>query len=132
MEPVLVDSSVWIDFFNGKSTVQARFLHNLLHENERVCVCPPILQEVLQGLERRDYYNRVLGDLMMLEILICEPVMAAGKAADLYILLRQKGITIRKSNDCLIAYHAIHFGAKVLHVDRDFSLMVKHTALKVC
>lgn len=131
MEAVLVDSSVWIDFFNENPTDQVRQLDNLLTADRRVCICPTILQEVLQGLDPGEYYNRVLYNLMMQEILICEPVMAAVKAADLYNQLRKKGITIRKSNDCLIACHAIHFNARVLHTDRDFLVMSKHANVKV-
>ena len=131
MEAVLVDSSVWIDFFNEKHTHQVHQLDDLLWQDRRICICPPVLQEVLQGLEQGNYYDQVMHNLMMQEILICEPVMAAVKAADLYNQLRKKGVTIRKSNDCLIAYHAIHFDARVLHVDRDFSLMSKYTQLKV-
>ena len=131
MEPILVDSSVWIDFFNKNPTAQVHQLDDLLLNDKRVCICPPILQEVLQGLDPGNYYERVLNDLMMQEILICEPVMAAVKAADLYNQLRKKGITIRKSNDCLIAYHAVYFDARVLHKDRDFSVMSKFALIKV-
>ncbi len=131
MEPILVDSSVWIDFFNKNATPQVRQLDDLLLKDKRVCICPPVLQEVLQGLAPGNYYDRVFQNLMMQEILICEPVMAAVNAADIYNRLRKNGITIRKSNDCLIAYHAIHFDASVLHKDRDFSLLSKFTTMKL-
>ena len=52
-------------------------------------------------------------------------------AADLYRSLRKNGITIRKSNDCLIAYYAISFAVSLVHTDRDVDLLAKHSGLKV-
>jgi len=131
MEPVLVDTSVWIDFFNKKQVPQVHQLDDLLLNDKRICICPTIIQEVLQGLNMGSYYNRILHNLMMQEILICEPVTAAVKAAELYNELRKKGVTVRKSNDCLIAFHAIHFNARLLERDRDFQLIAQHTSLQL-
>jgi predicted nucleic acid-binding protein len=131
MQRVLVDTSVWIDFFNNLHTREVAQLDFLLRENKRVCICPTILQEILQGLEAAKFYDRVKDNFLTQEILICEPVHAAVKSAELYQLLRKKGVTIRKSNDCLIAYHALHFNAEVLQKDRDFKFIAQYTGLKI-
>src|SRR5690606_22541352 len=115
----------------GIETEQVRILSSLLGEDARVCLCPTILQEVLQGLIADKAYSKIHDNLLSQEILLADPVMAAVKAAELYGLLRKKGVTIRKSNDCLIAFHAIHFDAKILHKDRDFSFIALHTNLKI-
>ena len=131
-ELILIDTSVWIDFFNSKNSNQVEQLQYLLIHDKPICLCPTILQEVLQGFEfASKRYEIVKDDLMNQRILVCEPVMAAIKAAELYQECRKKGVTIRKSNDCLIAYHAIHFNAKILHCDKDFDLISHHTSLKI-
>jgi predicted nucleic acid-binding protein len=58
------------------------------------------------------------------------PIQAAVGSADLYRSLRKKGLTIRKCNDCLIAFYAIEFSTALVHSDSDFDLISKHTKLK--
>jgi predicted nucleic acid-binding protein len=128
---VLVDSSVWIDFINDEANTEVQQLSHLLSIDGRICICPTVIQEVLQGINVRTFFERVKENLLIQEILICEPVKAAVEAAKLYQSLREKGATIRKSNDCLIAYHALSFGAKVLHRDRDFEMIAKHSDLLI-
>lgn len=60
-----------------------------------------------------------------------DPVEAAVGAADLYRSLRKKGVTIRKPNDCLIAYYALFYDVSVLHNDVDFEQIAQHTQLRV-
>jgi predicted nucleic acid-binding protein len=68
--------------------------------------------------------------MLAIDMLEIEPVEAAIGAADLYRELRKKGVTIKKSNDCLIAFYAIYFNIPILHNDSDFNLISKHTPLK--
>jgi putative PIN family toxin of toxin-antitoxin system len=128
---VLVDTSVWIDFFNNRKTVHSNLLHDLLISDRRICICPTILQEVLQGLASGPKFKQVFKHLMIQEIVLCEQISAAVESAKLYNDLRLNGVTIRKSNDCLIAYHAMVHNLKLLSTDRDFIHIADHTALEL-
>lgn len=131
MERVLVDSSVWIDFFNNVENRQTGILTDLLTNEGSICTCPVILQEVLQGITDDGDFNRVKADLDTFDLLLLHPLEAATAAVNLYRKLRKIGVTIRRSNDCLIAHHAIFYSALVLHKDRDFSFIAQHTDLKL-
>jgi predicted nucleic acid-binding protein len=63
-------------------------------------------------------------------MLVMNPIEAALDAANLYRSLRQKGVTIRKANDCLIAAYAIHFSIEICHNDVDFDQIAQHSSLK--
>lgn len=128
---MLVDTSVWIDFFNGKKNFQSELLKNLLVEEEIIFITPTIIQEILQGIRDDEQYLKVKDSITSLEILNIDSVDASIGAADLYRELRKKGITIKKSNDCLIAFHALYFNIEMLHKDSDFDLIAKQTKLKV-
>ena len=117
---VLFDTSVWIDFFRGIENSQVELLSQLLENNQQVYVCPVILQEVLQGIRSERQYKDVKESMLSLEMLVLDSVQAAIGAADIYRKLRKKGISIRKSNDCLIAFYAQRFSLTIIHKDRDF------------
>ena len=94
-----------------------------------------ILQEVLQGVREDKLFGQVKANLISLPVLKLDPVevdtsQAIG-AAELYRSLRKKGITIRKPNDCLIAYYAIFYDIPVLHNDIDFDQIALHTSLRI-
>jgi predicted nucleic acid-binding protein len=129
--PVLVDTSVWIDHFNGNSNMEADTLADLLDAGRMICVCPPILQEILQGLNDGRQFQLVKAHLLRQIVLNCEAVEAAIGAAEMYQALRRKGVSIRSSNDCLIAYYAIHHHTSILQRDRDFKNIAAHTDLKL-
>ena len=127
----MVDTSVWIDFFNNRKTFQVNLLADLLISDKRICICPAILQEVLQGLAPGSTFKNVFEHLMIQEFVVCEPISAAVKSAELFNELRLRGVTIRKSNDCLIAYHATFHNLKLLSTDRDFIHIANHTSLQL-
>jgi len=131
MKGVLVDTSVWIDFFNDISTKEAELLHSYIETDFPVYICATILQEILQGFSRdRDY--QIAKDLLLsYPFLQTDPVEFAMGAAELYRRIKKRGKTIRKSNDCLIAYHAIFYHFPILHRDGDFSIISQHSKLKV-
>ena len=130
MKGILVDTSVWIDFFNGIKTKEADILSDYINEDYPVYLCDVVLQEILQGFSSEKDYKKVKDILLSFPFLETIPIDFAIGAADLYRKLRKKGTTIRKSNDCLIACHGIYYMIPVLHRDRDFSLIEKHTKLK--
>jgi predicted nucleic acid-binding protein len=93
-------------------------------------LCPIIIQEILQGIKADTEYNAIKESLLSFDILNVDALEAAIGAAELYRKLRKLGTTIRKSNDCLIAYYAIFFDVKLLHKDSDFEKIAKHSQLK--
>ena len=88
--------------------------------------CPVIIQEILQGIKNENTFQQIKESLLALTVLTVNPTEAAIGAAQIYRQLRKKGITIRKSNDCLIAFYALKNGAEVVHRDRDFDLIFKN------
>ena len=122
----LFDTSVWIDFFSGTDSLETQRLTRYLEEDMPVFICPVIIQEVLQGVKNDRDYLKVKESFLALEILVEEPVEAAVSAADIYRALRKKGITIRKSNDCLIAWYALKNSLEIIHRDRDFDLILEN------
>ena len=131
MNKVLVDTSVWIDALNGRKTPQAKLLNQLIDENAPVVICPVIVQEILQGIKDDTEFRQVKDALSGFEVLYVDPLEAAYGAASLYRSVRKHGITIRKSNDCLIAYFSIFCKATLLHNDDDFNKIAQYTTLKV-
>lgn len=130
-EPLLFDTSVWIDFLNKKRSSGADLLEQYIRSDDQIYLTPTILQEILQGIRDDAKYEQVKETLAYFNVLDLPPVQAATGAADLYRVLRKKGTTIRKSNDCLIAYYALEFSITLVHNDSDFDQIEQHTDLKV-
>ena len=122
---ILVDTSVWIEMFAGRTQVgREDFLH--------MSTCGPVIQEVLQGLRPGRQAQQIrwqllglprLGDPVTVEIFL--------EAADLYAAGRRRGITIRSAADCLIASIAIRHKTPVWHIDRDFDRIAVFTGLEI-
>jgi predicted nucleic acid-binding protein len=129
-EPLLFDTSVWIDFLRYKPTPAANLLADYFERNDQVLLVPIILQEILQGIREDKQYLHLKDIFSYFSVLQISPVQAATGAAELYRSLRKKGLTIRKSNDCLIAFYAIEFSTTLVHADNDFDLIRKHSKLK--
>lgn len=125
-EPIIIDTSVWIDFFHGKETEQVKVFSEYLKNNDPIYVCPVIIQEVLQGIKSEKEYSLVKNYIFALNVLNDDGIEVALSSAEIYRKLRQKGITIRKSNDCNIAHYAKKYNFKILHVDRDFDLITQN------
>jgi predicted nucleic acid-binding protein len=126
VEPIIVDTSVWVDFFNGNDTENVKTFCKYLENDYPLFICPVIVQEVLQGIKNEKEFKQVKDYLFALNVLNMDSIEAALGAVDIYRKLRQKGITIRKSNDCLIAYYAIKYSLKIIHNDRDFDNILSH------
>lgn len=126
---LLVDTSVWIDFFTGQATSQVSFLDSCLAEREDVCICGVILTEVLQGIRHPRDYRKVRG---LFDSLVYLPMSKETylQAAEIYRGLRRRGLTVRKPIDCMIAAVAIEHTIPLLHNDRDFQPIEKHFKLK--
>lgn len=126
---ILIDTSVWIDYFANRPTAQVGILDACLDEGETLCICGVILTEVLQGIKYQREYLKVRRFFDELTILSMEREVCV-RAADIYRFLRQRGLTIRKPVDCLIAAVALENGLPLLHNDRDFRAVEKHFPLK--
>lgn len=124
----LFDTSVWINFFKGNNSDQTRLLVYLLENDLPVYYCPVILQEVLQGIKKDSELEEVKEVFTVLNKLVEDPYQAATGAAEIYRKLRKKGITIRKGNDCLIAWYGIKNDLEIIHCDRDYDMIKLNTA----
>ena len=127
---VLVDTTVWIDFFSAQPTSHVQSLEDLINEREDICICGIILTEVLQGI-RKDSEYRKTRDLFCDLIFLPMHYSVFLRAAEIYRKLRQKGITIRRSLDSIIASVAIDHNIPLLHNDKDFLQIKKHSDLKL-
>jgi predicted nucleic acid-binding protein len=126
---VLVDTTVWIDFFGDRPLPHVMTLQRLIEDDEDLCVCGVILAEVLQGIRSDGDYSRTKD---YFESLIFMPMRRTTyeMSAALYRSLRKTGVTIRKPIDCMIASVAIEHDLPLLHNDRDFDQISKHSKLK--
>ena len=128
---ILFDTSIWINYLNKKDTPQVRILENLFAIRARVYITPTIIQEVLQGISDQKRFDVTRRLLLAQQVLLLDAVETAIESANLYRSLRQKGVTIRKANDCLIAAYAIHFKVEICHQDSDFDLIAENSSLKI-
>src|SRR5690606_22571991 len=122
---ILVDSSVWIDYFSGNDTAEADFLDRILG-NRAVAIGDLILTEVLQGFRHEKDYKiakSLLEEFTVFELL---GKKMAIKSADNFRKLRKKGITIRKTADVIIASYCIEQKLPLLFSDKDFQPFVEH------
>ncbi len=119
----IFDTSVWINFFKGNNSDQTRLLVYLLENDLPVYYCPVISQEVFQGIKKDSELEEVKEVFTVLDKLVEDPYQAATGAAEIYRNLRKKGITIRKGNDCLIAWYGIKNDLEIIHCDRDYDMI---------
>ena len=127
---ILVDSSVWIDYFNGAVTPQSEKLDHLLGQ-EPLAIGDLILAEVLQGIDDEGDFNEARKQLTSLTVVNLGGERIAIQAARNFRRLRRLGVTVRKTIDTLIATHCIESGYDLLHSDKDFEPFVTHLGLRV-
>jgi len=127
---ILVDTSVWVDYFRGTITPQTEKLDRLLGR-EPLAIGDLILAEVLQGfLEERDF-NQARKFLTSLSVIELGGEEIAIQAARNFRALRHLGVTVRKTIDTVIATRCIESGYDLLHDDRDFEPFATHLGLRV-
>ena len=126
---ILVDSSVWVDYFTGKPTPATDKL-DLLLGNELVAIGDLMLTEVLQGFRADKDYRQARKMLLSLTVLNILDTTIALKSAANFRALRKRGITVRKTSDAIIATYCIENGLPLLHSDKDFEPFHKHLGLK--
>lgn len=127
---ILVDTSVWIDYFNGTITPQTDILDNLLG-HQPLAIGDLILTEVLQGFANERDFQRATQLLTSLTAVELGGQGIAIQAARNFRALRKLGVAVRKTIDTIIATHCIESGHDLLHSDRDFDPFAKHLGLRV-
>ncbi len=126
---ILVDSSVWIDYFDGLDTPQTSKLDALLGV-EPLAIGDLILTEVLQGFRKDADYKQAKQLLLSLVIFDMLGVRKALQSAEYFRTLRKQGITIRKTTDVIIATFCIEEGHALLFSDRGFAPFVEQFGLR--
>jgi predicted nucleic acid-binding protein len=126
---ILVDTSVWIDFFAGKPQAHVKTLEELIINREDLCICGIILTEVLQGIRNDSEFEKMKN---LFDNLLLLPMQHSTflRSAEIYRALRKKGITIRKPVDCMIAAVALEHDIALLDHDKDFDPIEKHFKMK--
>ena len=127
---LIVDSTVWIDYFNGRTTPQSDYLHHALVSTP-ILVGDLILAEVLQGFcQDADFEAARLALSKFSQASLVSPILAVQSARN-YRFLCQQGITVRKTIDSLIAAYCIEKDHDLLHSDTDFDPYEQFLGLSV-
>jgi predicted nucleic acid-binding protein len=127
---ILVDSSVWIDYFNGVASPETNYLDDQL-DQQIIQVGDIILVEVLQGFREDHDFETARRALMAFEQVEMLNQNLAVQCARNYRSLRKMGVTVRKTIDCMIATYCLETDTPVLHCDRDFDPFEQHLGLRV-
>lgn len=128
---ILVDTSVWIDFFNGANSKERHVLHRMIEGEEDIAITEIILTEILQGIHDEENVKPVKKLLLEFHLQKPKGTETYLKAAEIYRTCRKKGKTIRATVDCIIAAVCMESGFLLFHKDRDFSIMEKYAGLRV-
>ena len=132
MENAIFDTSVWINFSKGIENPQTLKLENYLTNfPNQIYITPTIIQEFLTGLRHETDFVKYQYKFQYLNSFKSDWEQTSISAAKLYFDLRKKGVTIRKSTDCLIAQIAIQNDVLLVHIDSDFELIAQNSSLRV-
>jgi len=128
---ILVDSSVWIDFFTGNQDGAVSTLIQLIEDEHDIYLSEYILTEVLQGFRDDKEFAEARRCLLAFQVIRLRDIQSYLESTQIYRQCRKKGITIRKTADCLIAQTAIENDLYLLHRDSDFDRIAAVLPLKV-
>ena len=128
---IVVDTSVWIEFFKGTGSSFDRHFTELIRVDAPIALTEAIYCEVLQGIRDDAVHARVREILQAFPVLLLDGLRSADRAVALYRACRRRGFTIRSTVDCLIAAVCLDAGAELFHHDRDFDVLAKVADLKL-
>jgi predicted nucleic acid-binding protein len=128
---IVVDTSVWIDVLNERSSPQARRCVELIEAGEPIALTDIVFTEILQGFRSDREARLVERHLKAFPMLRLDRLDDFALAAELYRRARRAGVTIRKTLDCLIAAPCVRTGAPILHSDADFDRLAECTPLRL-
>ena len=126
---IVVDSSVWIDYFTGNDTPEADHLDSLLGQ-ELIAIGDLVLTEVLQGFRADKDFRKARDLLLSFHVVNMLDTTIALKSAANFRALRKLGLTVRKTVDSIIATYCIENRLPLLHSEKDFQPFHKHLNLK--
>ena len=128
---MLVDTSVWIDFFKQNETEESRYLASEIDRGGDIVICGVVLTEILMGFRSEKDAREIAETLLAFPV--CQDLDRAGygQAAALYRKCRANGYTIRSTVDCLIAQICIRDNLSLLTRDRDFEIIAKNSDLSI-
>ena len=126
---IVVDSSVWIDYFTGNDSPEADHLDSLLGQ-ELIAIGDLVLAEVLQGFRADKDFREARDLLLSFHVVNMLDTTIALKSAANFRALRKMGLTVRKTVDSIIATYCIENRFPLLHSDKDFQPFHKHLNLK--
>ena len=128
---IVVDTSVWIEFFKGTGSSFDQHLAELIRVDAPIALTEVVYCEVLQGIRDDSVHTRVREILQAFPVLLLDGLRSADQAIALYRACRRRGFTIRSTVDCLIAAVCLDAGAELFHHDRDFDVLAKVADLKL-
>ena len=125
---IIVDTSVWVDYFNGKLSKETDSLDTLLG-NQEILLGDLILTEILQGFQEDRLFREAQNMLESFPVVPMLGLPLAIKSATNYRTLRKRGVTFRKTIDVMIGTYCIEKHIPLLYADGDFDPMVRHLGL---
>ena len=128
---ILVDTSVWIDFFDHPHSPYAKELQHLIEKEEELYLSDVNLTEILQGIKEDKAFEEIQDYLIQFSILRAKSLQTYIHAANIYRSCRRIGKTISKTMDAVIAAVAIENGLQLFHHDKDFDSIAHCTKLKI-
>ena len=126
----VVDTSVWVDYFRAVENAQTLWLEQKIPQ-QGLALTDLVLTEILQGIREDSHFLHVRRELSRFTLLYGGDEALALASAENYRFLRKRGITLRKTIDCLIATFCIREGHSLLHRDADFTHFERHLGLLV-
>jgi predicted nucleic acid-binding protein len=127
---ILVDTSVFIDFFAGRHSKLTEMLIKSIDKSDDICTCGLIISEILQGIRSDKEYDRIKNILFGLIYLPITKNMFI-QASSIYRTIRKNGKTIRGPTDCIIASICLEHEIALLHNDKDFNTIAQYTSLRI-
>ena len=128
---ILPDSSAWVEEFRRTGSEIHLALARLLKAGEDVALTEPVVMELLAGTRSKDELRAIRGRLLSFPMLRVKDLVTYERASAVWRACRAAGEPVRNTIDCLIAAVAIREGARVLHADRDFDVIARHTELQI-
>lgn len=128
---IVADSSAWIEFLRRTGSPIHLELRRLIDTGKRLATTEVVLMEVLAGATSAREAEDLRVQLLGFKVLRLRPVTDFAEAAALHRACRAGGETVRSIADCLIAVPAIRAGAPILHANRDFEAIARHSALRI-
>jgi len=128
---ILVDTSIWIDFFDHPDSPYAKELVRLIEKDEELWLAEINVAEILQGIKEEKVFEEIKGYLMQFPVVRARSLETYIQAVNIYRVCRKLGKTIAKTINAIIAAVALENGFRVFHRDKDFDSIADCTKLKI-